>query len=398
MEALAVRSPSRVVGTYEGEQEGPTVVVTGALHGNEPAGLVAVEAVLDTLQQSRIPFRGRLIAAIGNRAALQNRRRYIDRDLNRRWEPMLTRRLLKTRAGQLINEDREQRDLLDLFGPILAEAQEPVVFLDLHSTSGHGAPFVCMADVIRNRKPAFGLQIPVVLGLEETIEGSMLGFLCDLGHIGVAVEGGQHDDPQTIEYHQAAIWSVLHSCGAVRFDDVPGVEAAQNKLHRVVEGLPTVIEIRHRHVCTDDDGFVMRPGYTNFQTIRAGEVVADDHNGEIRAPEGGIMMLPRYQGQGEDGYFIARPVQSVWLSMSAGLRRLGADRVLKGVPGVTVHPERADHFLVNPRLMPYRIVDIFHLLGFRRCRPEGEKLVFSRRRPDSYGPEPLPHYDAPKSS
>lgn len=391
--ALAERTPLRVLGTYEGEADGPTVIVTGAMHGNEPAGVLALETVLETLHSRHLAFRGRLVGVVGNRSALRHRRRYLTRDLNRRWEPDLLMRLRRADHRRLIDEDREQRELLDLFEPYLAAAKEPVVFLDLHSTSGHGAPFVCMADVIRNRKVAFDLRIPVVLGLEETIQGSMLGYLCDLGHIGVAVEGGQHDDPKTVAHHCAAVWSVLGSAGAVELEAVPDYPALKRKLCAAIDELPSVIEITHRHVCVDGDGFVMQPGYTNFQAIAAGERVAQDQTGDIRAPMNGIMMLPRYQGQGEDGYFVARPVRSLWLRLSAQLRRIGADRVLRGMPGVTRHPDRPDHFLVDQRIARLRAIELFHLLGYRRAQPEGKRLVFSRRRPDEYGPEPLPPVD-----
>ena len=383
----------RVLGTYEGAADGPTVVVSGALHGNEPAGVWAAQAVLDTLNGQRLPFRGRLIALVGNRRALQLSRRYVKRDLNRQWEHAELANIRRAPLPSLVDEDREQRELLDFIGPLLESAREPVVFLDLHSTSGPGAPFVCMADVIRNRKIAFNLKVPVVLGLEEAIQDSMLGYFTDLGHVGVAIEGGQHDDPRTLDHHQAAVWSVLVACGAMSAAHIPSYHALQDRLQAAVQALPQVIEIRHRHVCVDGDGFVMRPGYSNFQPIRAGEIVAADHKGDVRAPEAGIMMLPRYQGQGEDGYFVARPVRPFWLSMSERLRRMRADRVLRGLPGVTPYPGRPDQFIVDPRIARYRALEVFHLLGFRRMRPEGQRMVFSRRRPDALGPEALPALD-----
>ena len=309
-------------------------------------------------------FRGRLIATVGNRAALQQRQRYLSRDLNREWEPSQVTAIRTAPIGHLTDEDREQRELLELFAPYLEEARRPVVFLDLHSTSGPGAPFVCMADVIRNRPSAFDLKIPVVLGLEETIQGSMLGYLCDLGHVGVAVEGGQHDHPDTIEHHQAAIWSVLATNGAVSRADIPSFERLHTKMLDAVKGLPSVTEIRHRHVCTDDDGFEMMPNYRNFQPLRAGEHVANDRGGAIVAPENGLMMLPRYQGQGEDGYFIARPVGAFWLSLSAQLRRAsggtGSCAAYPAYRDIRIVP---DHFRVDQRIARYRVVDVFHLLG-----------------------------------
>ncbi|MEL7368735.1 MAG: succinylglutamate desuccinylase/aspartoacylase family protein [Myxococcota bacterium] len=375
---------------HEGLAPGPTIVATAGIHGNEPAGLHALDRVLATLRGLSTTFRGRLLAVVGHRSALAQGVRYIGRDLNRGWEAADLAQVRRRSFESLRAEDLEQRELLDLFEPILAEATEPVIFLDLHSTSGPGAPFVCMADVIRNRKFAFSMGVPTVLGLEEAIEGSMIGFLCDIGHIGIAVEGGQHDHPDTVEHHMAAIWSVLDAAGSLDVSGMPDVKHLRDKLQRSVNGLPQVIEIRHRHVCKDGDGFVMNPGYSNFQPVKAGEVVARDDRGLIRMTEDGIMMLPRYQGQGEDGFFLARSVRPFWLSMSAQLRRLGADRVLRGLPGVRRHPVEPDTFVVNPRIARFRVIEIFHLLGYRRRRPEDGQLVFSRRRPDAWGPEPLP--------
>src|SRR5690606_23870109 len=135
----------------------------------------------------------------GNLRALQAGRRYLDRDLNRRWTPENIAKI--TRGGPETSEDRETLELLQVFVPLMRRGR--VSFIDLHSTSGPSTPFSCMADVLRNRPRALALPIPVVLGLEEVIEGSMLGYLCDLGHVGVAVEGGQHSDPRTVDFHES---------------------------------------------------------------------------------------------------------------------------------------------------------------------------------------------------
>ncbi|MEZ4453310.1 MAG: succinylglutamate desuccinylase/aspartoacylase family protein [Nannocystaceae bacterium] len=378
-----------MIGVHKGSAPGPLVIVTGGVHGNEPAGIHAVRRVLERLAARSIPLRGTLMGVAGNRAGLGERMRYLDRDLNRRWVlPDMVALLARDPAGDS-PEDREQRELLHLFAPLCAQAKAPIVFLDLHSTSGDGAPFVCMADVLRNRTIAFALGIPVVLGLEEVIDGSMIGFFTDLGHIGVAVEGGQHDDPRSVDCHEAAIWIALVAAEALDEADVPDLARQRSLLAEATRGLPRVLEIRHRHVVTDDDDFVMRPGFTNFQPVRAAQPVADDRRGEVRTPEAGIMMLPRYQGQGEDGYFLARPVSRLWLTVSAGLRLARADRLVTMLPGVQRDPSRGDHMLVE-RDRP-RAIDVFHLLGFRHQRAHGgERYEFSRRRPDFATLEHLP--------
>lgn len=378
----------RILGMVEGRSPGPTVVLVGGIHGNEPAGIEAIQAVLEAVQ--RLPLRGEVVGVAGNLEAIRQRRRFVRRDLNRRWSEALVDGLLAADPSTLTDEDREQRGLIEVFGHIVAESRGPVVFLDLHTMSGPGAPFVCMADVLRNRRVAFALPLPVVLGLEEVIEGSMLGYLCDLGHVGVAVEGGQHEHPEAPRRLEAAAWLTLAASGVLDPDAIPGFDHHLQRLEEASRGLPSVLEIRHRHMCREDDGFEMVPGFESFQPVQRGQRVARDVRGDIHAPQPGLLMLPRYQGTGEDGFFIARPVRRFWLEVSAHLRRARADRILPRLPGVIPHPVQPETFLVDPRIARVRVVDVFHLLGYRRIRPEGNMLAFSRRRPDERGPAALP--------
>lgn len=369
---------------------GPTVVLVGALHGNEPAGRLAIQRVFERLDPARV--RGRVVGLTGNRRAFAAQLRYLERDLNRDWTAEALASLLARESEGLEGEDLEQLELLRALRSEIDDTDGPVTFLDLHTMSGPGAPFACMADVLRNRRIAFDLPLTVVLGLEEVIEGSLLGYLCDAGHVGVAVEGGQHQDPASIDRLEAAAWMTLVSAGVVDRSDAPAMSASGQELFRsstLEASLPSVVEIRHRHVCQDDDGFEMRPGWRSFQGLHKGEVVASDHRGEIRAPHRGLMLLPRYQGSGSDGYFIVRPVRKFWLELSRWFRRLRLDRWLPSFPGVRRHPERAETYLVDPRWARMLVVEVFHLFGYRRVRPEGAWLTFSRRRPDG-APSPLP--------
>lgn len=382
--------PTRVIGEFDSPRPGPTVVVTGSIHGNEPAGSRAIANVFAALERRGVPVAGRLVGLRGNLRALSRGRRFVDRDLNRRWHPEHLATIAARPPEQLEAEDAEQRELLAHFVPELERATEPVVFIDLHSASGEGPPFSCMADVIRNRPIAFSLPIPVVLGLEEVIEGSMLGYLVNLGHVGVAVEGGQHDHPQTVLNHEAVLWLALVAAGAIDARDAPDLEEHRSRLIEATRGLPSVMEIRHRHIVQNGDEFEMLPGFVNFDRLRAGQAVARDQHGVIRAPERGVMLLPRYQGQGEDGYFVARAIDPFWLQLSAGLRRLGADRAVPFVPGVRPHPREPDTYVVQPTFGPNLAKHLFHLFGYRRVRPQGNRLEFSRRKPDAGALAPLP--------
>lgn len=382
--------PTRLLGRLDSGRPGPTVVLLAGLHGNEPAGTRAIRAVIEALRRQEAPLRGRIVGLAGNLGALAAGRRHLARDLNRGWKRDDVAALLAPSSTRRLAEDDEQRELLRAIAPLLAEAREPVVFLDLHSTSGDSPPFTVMADVLRNRKIGLALPLPLILGIEEILDSTALGYLCDLGHVALAVEGGQNDDPMTVANHEAAIWITLAASGALDAADVPDLPARCAQLAAASRGRPSVVEIRHRHLVEEGDGFAMRPGWSSFQPVRRGEVVADDARGPIRVPESGYMLMPRYQGQGEDGYFIVRAVSPFWLHLSAWLRRGRLDRVVPLLPGVRRDPQDPDRYWIDRRVARWQVVNVFHLFGYRHVRPERERLAFSRRRPGFRSLDGLP--------
>ena len=64
---------------------GPTVVFFGGIHGNEPAGIFALEEVMRQLQESNTVVSGSIFALAGNLRALNKGKRYEQKDLNRIW-------------------------------------------------------------------------------------------------------------------------------------------------------------------------------------------------------------------------------------------------------------------------------------------------------------------------
>lgn len=67
-----------------------------------------------------------------------------------------------------------KRELLEEIDAALARRRGPVIFLDLHTTSAAGTPFTIIADTLLNRRLALSLPAPVILGLEEHLEGTTL--------------------------------------------------------------------------------------------------------------------------------------------------------------------------------------------------------------------------------
>jgi len=372
----------RVIGSYSTDRPGPIIVITAGMHGNEPAGTIALRRVFETLERKQIPLRGKLLGLAGNLDALRRQVRFVERDLNRGWLATDVQELL-LREEELSAEDLEQRELTQVFVGLFAEARDPVTFLDLHSTSAGGAPFCAISDTLRNRRLAFALPVPVILGLEETVDGTMLGYLDELGHIACLFEGGQHDDPKTIEHDEDAIWIALVTSGALAARDVDDYASRRAHLSAAAADIPHVVEMIHREpVNPAEDEFAMKPGFVNFQAIRKGETLASAKDGAVESRWNARILMPLYQRQGNDGFFVVRRVRKFWMHVSTLLRKLRLHPLLPLLPGVRWHAERLDTLVVDPRVARWGVVEIFHLFGFRRHENEGDQLVFSRRRPD----------------
>ncbi|MCB9899361.1 MAG: succinylglutamate desuccinylase/aspartoacylase family protein [Planctomycetes bacterium] len=379
------RFGDRILGTYDAARPGPTFVIFGGIHGNEPAGVEAARVVLDELRRLELPLRGRLVGVAGNLAALGGDRRFVDRDLNRRWFESDLGRLLAADPALDGAEDRQQRELAAFFEEIDRSTDGPAVFLDLHSTSGVSAPFMCMADTLRNRRVALALPLPIILGLEEAIDGTVMGYLTERGHTAFAIEGGKHDAPATLQNHVSAIWLALVASGNLAAGEVPRYTEHRARLEGSAEGQPRLLEITYRHPVAPEDGFVMDPGFWSFQPVKAGTRLAHDKNGPIRTPRDAVMLMPLYQAQGEDGFFLGRPLSLTKLRVSSLLRTLRLEFLLDLIPGVRPHFGEADRWLVPASVSEGFTRDLFFLFGYRRMRREGVWVVFGRRRPGFLG-------------
>jgi len=373
---------ARVIGRIDGNTPGPVLVCVAGMHGNEPAGVEALERVLDTLTVEAYRIEGTFVAVRGNQAALAEQVRFVDNDLNRHWtRERIGRVTLDRDPDPSVSEDADLLQLHDLISDLLDQASGESYVLDLHTTSGRSAPFGTVGDTMRNRRFAMQLPLPLIMGLEEHLEGTMLEFFNDRGHVTLGFEGGPHKDASSVDRTEAAVWLALEAAGmlpdpraATRLAD------ARAFLSRLSRNLPRVLEVRHRHFVGPKDQFTMRPGYASFQEVAENEHLADDETGPVIAPETGIILMPLYQPAGDDGFFITREFNQFWLSVSAMLRRLHVDNVLPWMPGITRDPSHGGTLLVNGRVARWFALEVFHLLGYRKRRQMGDVLVVARRR------------------
>ncbi len=370
----------REIGSWSCGRPGPTLCVLAGIHGNERSGITAAQRVIARLQEQETSIAGQVVAFAGNLQALGAEVRYLSRDLNRRWASEHLEGLAAQDAVLDSAEDREQRDLLACFQSVEERRAGPLVFVDLHSSSAAGSPFICLADTIDNRRVAMATGVPLILGIEETIDGASLEYWSRRGVVNFAVEGGRHQDAATVDNHEAVLWLLLDYLGMVRSEGLGDIVAsARRQIQSATAGVPDVVEIVERHAITPQDEFVMAPGFLNFQKVARGDVLATDRNGEVRAPADCRVMLPLYQAQGDDGFFLARDVHPFWLRVAAGLRWLRLDAAVHWLPGIRRDPVDRNTILVNPKVARWFVTEFFHLLGFRKARKRSGVWAFSRR-------------------
>ncbi len=390
----------RALGRVQGALPGPTLICVAGLHGNEPAGVHGVRRVIPRLAARAPEMRGAFVALAGNLAALSEGRRFVDRDLNRAWTD---ERILQLReAGSVgeLAEDLEQLALLRAIEEVVRARSGTVYVLDLHTTSGPGGIFSAFTDALPQRAFAAHFPVPMIFGLEEQVEGTLLNLLSEQGFVSITVETGQHDEPAAVDRAEAAVWIAVEASGLLPGRLVPEATDARKRLRRDAGHLPRALEMRYRHPLEDGDGFAMDPGYSNFQPVGRGQVIARDARGDIRVEEGALLLMPLYQEQGEDGFFLVREFLPFWMHVSYVLRRIGISRFAHLLPGVRRLDGDEDEVVVDKRVARFFAKQLFHLLGFRQLEDAGSRLVMRRRRFDEARylesmPHPAPLRPAP---
>jgi succinylglutamate desuccinylase len=308
----------RLIGKHTGLDRGTLLICFGGIHGNEPAGVKALDLMFKMLEVEPITnpefiFKGRIVGLRGNLRALKQGKRYIHKDLNRQWTDENIARVLSADESTLDEEDMELKELLDVIDHEVNDyLPEKLVFLDLHTTTAFGGIFSIPTDDPESVRIAVELHAPVVKGLLNGIVGTTLHYFNNNRYaadtVAVCFESGQHDETLSINRAIAAITNCLRTIGCVKAEHVENRHDTLLIEHST--GLPKIADLIYCHKITKGSAFRMAPGFKNFQKIKKGELLAHDKNGAITAPTDGLILMPLYQKQGDDGFFIIEMLEA----------------------------------------------------------------------------------------
>lgn len=309
----------RIIGEFGESKPEVLFLVFAAMHGNETAGEKALDLVFKMLEVEPITnptfeFKGKIIGLVGNTAAHAVRKRFIDLDFNRIW----TEENLDRLEHFSVTEDTpvEYIEMLEMNQLIrqLIDDHEPkqLVVLDLHTTSAQGGIFsICPEDHF-SIDLGYTFHAPVIKGFLEGVHGTLMHYFTSermgLPTSIITFESGQHKDLLSINRAVSSIINALKHLGMV---DPEHVENQHDKwLKDYAKGLPRLAELIHHHTIGDRDQFKMIPGFKNFDPVQSGQLLAHDISGPIHAPMDGLILMPLYQKQGADGFFIIRTLEA----------------------------------------------------------------------------------------
>jgi len=370
---------TRIIGHVSSKETGPTVVYFAGIHGNEPSGVEALDQVFKQLKASELQVTGSVFGIKGNLPALLEKKRFLEHDLNRIWTHYSIDEIKQKSKPERSVEENELSELHQLISDIFATHAPPYYFIDFHTTSSPTLPFITINDALINREFARLFPVPIILGIEEYLEGPLLNYINEKGYVSLGFESGQHFTEEAVKNSVSFIWLSMIYCGVLTKEQVPDYKKYHDQLNLAAKGNNIFYEIIHRRRITKSDDFKMLPGFRSFEKLEKGITMAN-HNGEqITAYKDTIVFMPLYQAQGEEGFFLIRKIPGWILTFSAFLRKIKFDSFLALLPGVSWSNGTRDKLMVNLKVATFFNKPFFHLLGYRNRMVDETHLILNNR-------------------
>jgi len=300
--------------SYAGRSAGTRLIVTGAVHGNEVCGPLAIRRLMAEIDEGKLVIQRGLLTLVPvcNALGYQRGTREGERDLNRALGPTPAPRQYEDHVANWLC-------------PLLAQHE---VLLDLHSFRSPGRAFVLVgpSDNSGSLEPfsqaAREEAMARRLGVDRVVDGWLstyargverrraaagpgadalemnprfgvgtTEYMRSQGGMAMTLECGEHGDPQAPEVGYQAIRRTLAHLGLTK-EPAPA-EA------RGIEALTIYEVVDKQH---DDDSFVR--DWRSFDRLRAGERIATRADGQpVYAQADSWMLFPDGTARAREQWF-----------------------------------------------------------------------------------------------
>lgn len=274
--------------SFDSGVEGASVLILGAIHGNEKCGSNAIEKIIAQFNDGTLkPLKGKVtFVPICNPAAYKAHQRYMDVNLNR---------VMKLHDAP----DNYEAHLANQIVPLIASHD---FTLDLHSIHSKGASFAFLdypnkmaADIcdVLGVKTIFTGWVEMY---EDTGDMTTLDCAHKSGKASVTVECGQHEDPDSVKVAEECILNTLQYFGTIA---------------GLVSKTPDCQTVHAKHRIVKSSEGALRP-LEHMSSVKSGEIIADLDNGEkIIAPEDGVVLIPFKEAQvGDEWLYLGQIIKA----------------------------------------------------------------------------------------
>ena len=254
--------------SMKARRPGPRVIVFGGVHGNEAAGITAVEKVTSDFSSDALTLLNGSVVLVGaNEHAIRSGERYVRYDLNR---------LFKDSYDESFDTDAYEYVRAQTLKPLLRECD---YFLDLHSAASAREPFlICEAG------PALFFRMlglpKIVTGWSSFAEigGDTENYANAHGAIAATLESGGYTDPASVAASYATIIDLLTG-----LDMLEGAKK---------EKTPVEAFDLYKVVLKKNDDFRYLVSPENFLTLPKGAAYASQGGKELTVTEDSYLIIP----------------------------------------------------------------------------------------------------------
>ena len=91
----------------------------------------------------------------------------------------------------------------------------------------------------------------------------------------------------------------------IKENDIPiNIIKEREQIKKIHKNKFSKHEVKYIHKIKNEDKFIMMNNITNFKNVNKNDIIGKDINGEVRAPIKGKILMPLYQSQGSEGFYI----------------------------------------------------------------------------------------------